>query len=116
MAHQGLLTTSGLLYEGSDYAAWREKMEAIVVMHYLDDGDDEDNYDYEYVAGYVDDKVDKEVAATIQNSVFKSLLHRLPDDIRDRPIQLIDHLEGLAKPLRFMKLPEVAKQRVYELV
>ena len=53
----------------------------------LDDDEAEDN---------------KELAATIQDNIYADLLYYLPEDSRDRPVQLVDHLEGLARLLRFL--------------
>ena len=120
MFRKGFLTTSELLYEGSDFAAWRKKIGALISLH-LHSEDADDVYDYDFLAGCHDGsdyELEEEpfqtAATTIENYVSKGLLDRVPDDIRKRPFQLVAHLEGLAKPLRLMDLPEVVRQRVYK--
>lgn len=99
------LIQSGLLYEGSDYELWLERIK-ILLKHKLDleieDIDNIGDYDitFEEHQGIVD---------LVPAYVSKSVLQRVPEYAKSDSKRLLQSLKGRAKPFRFMELPDPIK-------
>jgi hypothetical protein len=137
MPHQGRITRSELLYEGSDFAAWRKKMTAVLNVHFADEDEEEDEHEEhaeheEHDEHDVDDEDEEDeedvgegcvcsdyrpfraAAFLVQKYVYTRLLRRVPEDIRDRPLRLLSYLKGIATPLRLFDLPLVVRSRIFK--
>lgn len=99
------LIQSGLLYEGSDYETWERRIKALL----------EHKLDLEY--GEVDDLNDiveaclsssqeQEVISWFRAYASKHVLQRVPDHAKKNPDRFLRSLKSLAKPFRFMELPD----------
>ncbi|KAK3641787.1 hypothetical protein LTR56_011114 [Elasticomyces elasticus] len=108
----GMLTKSGMLYEGN-HAAWEERMQGILAMHGYDVTvpDDKDGLLIE------DDNLDEEklckATALISNYARGELLSRVRNRRHNDPNGLIRSLRTLAKPFQLNDLPPELRARVY---
>lgn len=106
MSPPSQLIKGGLLFEGSDFAAWRERIISFV-NHRLgvdEEGDTEAN---------LHDERKEFGLALIQVNISRALFSRVPSDNRKHPERLLSSLENLAKPFRFSDLPGIVRGLAY---
>ena len=110
MADQGILTVLGLLYEGSDFAAWKAKLRSLLRQQGLDLDDLIKNKRQTFQTLFKRNVI-------MHSVISKSVTSRLPggDDDLDTKT-LLQKLEGRAKPFRFMDLPAELRNLIYTFV
>lgn len=112
MVEPNELIDSGLLFEGSAYGPWLEKMELVLKHKFR--LDDSDLYDLDNCG--LRAKVRQEVVDAICTYASSYVLSRVPDCAKKRPGLLLQSLRGQAKPFRFMKLPDHIKIMVCKIL
>ncbi|KAK5721623.1 hypothetical protein LTR15_006212 [Elasticomyces elasticus] len=113
MATPGLLTRSGMLYEGN-YTSWAKRMEAILEMHDIEAYTNEKGN----LCIFNGDLTTAELPKTttlITNLISKGILGRISDSRKDDPEALAHSLRALAKPFRLNDLPPELRGRIYSI-
>ncbi|KAK4891937.1 hypothetical protein LTR27_009462 [Elasticomyces elasticus] len=113
MATPGLLTTSGMLYEGN-HASWAERMQAILEMHNIRASLVGRVVLYVDNEGLDEDELSK-ATTLITNYVSEHILSRISNSGEHDPDGLLDSLRTLAKSFRFNDLPPELRGRVYNI-
>ncbi|KAK3704808.1 hypothetical protein LTR37_013640 [Vermiconidia calcicola] len=107
MASLEPLTTSGLLYEGN-FTEWKARMAAILEIHgtstilYLNEPHE------------LNEQEKKAFALIFRSHVSPNLLERIPRKSRNHPGLLLNQLEKVVAPFRFLDLPTELRNKIYE--
>lgn len=112
MPEADIIIQSGLLYEGSDYGTWLEKIKLLLAHKMnLDDGEVEDLDDLGLSSSEQQEAID-----VLRAYASKHVLQRVPDYAKKRPGRFLQSLKGLAKPFRFAELPDHVQIRVCRIL
>ncbi|KAK4499389.1 hypothetical protein PRZ48_009903 [Zasmidium cellare] len=105
MVDEGLLTKSGLLFEGN-FPGWRVRINAILKMHDLDRVLSQPLHHARHASQQ------RKAADIIANHVSPALFKRVPLEKRTNPRLLWRSLKMLAKPFRLLDLPDEVRNRI----